>query len=157
MFVDSQGFLGWWSGGGTRQDGDPSREQPWLGSSYSPAASLVVLAKVSALSLIFLLLASDSIVSFYRHCAIKYNFLLLLLSKYWFRLISNPYNSVELPFSRFLCRWFTPSQWCWSGSCIPVEQLCLWVRTSRTPPSLCPGGPVPPCTLTTLRSATPPR
>ncbi|XP_035015295.2 LOW QUALITY PROTEIN: leucine-rich repeat neuronal protein 1 [Hippoglossus stenolepis] len=44
VFVDSQGFGGWWPGGGARQDGDPSREQPWLGN--SSAASLVVLAKV---------------------------------------------------------------------------------------------------------------
>ncbi|XP_040921715.1 leucine-rich repeat neuronal protein 1 [Toxotes jaculatrix] len=46
VFVDSLGFVGWWSDGGTRRDGEPSREQPWLGSSSSPAASLVVVAKV---------------------------------------------------------------------------------------------------------------
>ncbi|XP_035501483.1 leucine-rich repeat neuronal protein 1 [Scophthalmus maximus] len=44
VFVDSQGFGGWWSRGGTRRDGDASREQSWLGN--SSAASLVVLAKV---------------------------------------------------------------------------------------------------------------
>ncbi|XP_069383623.1 leucine-rich repeat neuronal protein 1 isoform X1 [Paralichthys olivaceus] len=44
VFVDSQGFEGWWSGRGSQQDGDPSREQPWLGN--LSAASLVVLAKV---------------------------------------------------------------------------------------------------------------
>ncbi|KAF0036073.1 hypothetical protein F2P81_011385 [Scophthalmus maximus] len=43
VFVDSQGFGGWWSRGGTRRDGDASREQSWLGN--SSAASLVVLAK----------------------------------------------------------------------------------------------------------------
>ena len=72
VFVDSQGFGGWWSSGGTRQDGDPSREQPWLGN--SSAASLVVLAKVNLLSFIVYFLLSSS---FERLCDIKY-FLLLL-------------------------------------------------------------------------------
>lgn len=56
-----------------------------------------------------------------------------------------------------MCRWFTPSLWCWSGSYIPAEELQLWVQTIMTSPSLFPGGPVQPCTLTTLRSATRPR
>ncbi|XP_051282745.1 leucine-rich repeat neuronal protein 1 isoform X2 [Dicentrarchus labrax] len=46
VFVDSQGSVGWWSGGGSRWSGEPSREQLWLGNWSSPAASLVVLAKV---------------------------------------------------------------------------------------------------------------
>uniref|UniRef100_A0A3B4VCA8 Si:ch211-180f4.1 n=1 Tax=Seriola dumerili TaxID=41447 RepID=A0A3B4VCA8_SERDU len=46
VFVDSLGFVGWWLDGETRWDGESSREQPWLGSSSSPEASLVVLAKV---------------------------------------------------------------------------------------------------------------
>lgn len=62
-----------------------------------------------------------------------------------------------LTVSCFLCRWFTPSQWCWSGSCIPAKELHPWVKISRTPPSLCHAGSAPPCTLTTLRSVTPPR
>lgn len=59
--------------------------------------------------------------------------------------------------SCFLCRWFTPSRWCWSGSCYPAEGLPPWVRASRTPPSLCPAGSAPLSILTTLRSATPRR
>lgn len=43
VFVDS---VGWWSGGGSRWGGEPSREQAWLENSSSAAASLVVLAKV---------------------------------------------------------------------------------------------------------------
>ncbi|XP_049437970.1 leucine-rich repeat neuronal protein 1 [Epinephelus fuscoguttatus] len=46
VFVDYQGSVGLWLGGGTRWGGEPSREQPWLGNSSSAAASLVVLAKV---------------------------------------------------------------------------------------------------------------
>ncbi|XP_071314823.1 leucine-rich repeat neuronal protein 1 [Trachinotus anak] len=46
VFVDSQGFVGWWSEGDAWRDGESSREQPWLGSWSGPAASLVVLAKV---------------------------------------------------------------------------------------------------------------
>ncbi|XP_073326684.1 leucine-rich repeat neuronal protein 1 [Pagrus major] len=46
VFVDSEGSVGWWSGGGKRWGGEPSREQPWLGNSSGAAASLVVLAKV---------------------------------------------------------------------------------------------------------------
>lgn len=40
VFVDSQGFVSWWS------DGESSREQSWMGSSTGSGASLVVLAKV---------------------------------------------------------------------------------------------------------------
>ncbi|XP_018526302.1 leucine-rich repeat neuronal protein 1 isoform X2 [Lates calcarifer] len=46
VFVDSQGFVSWGSGEGTRWDDESGREQPWLGNSSSRAASLVVLAKV---------------------------------------------------------------------------------------------------------------
>uniref|UniRef100_A0A3Q3JY06 Ig-like domain-containing protein n=1 Tax=Monopterus albus TaxID=43700 RepID=A0A3Q3JY06_MONAL len=46
VFVDSQGSVGWWSDRGDWLDGEPSRQQPWLGNSSSAAASLVVLAKV---------------------------------------------------------------------------------------------------------------
>lgn len=41
--VDS---VGWWSGGGSRWGGDPSKEQLWLGNLSSSMASLVILAKV---------------------------------------------------------------------------------------------------------------
>uniref|UniRef100_UPI0037E99CBB leucine-rich repeat neuronal protein 1 n=1 Tax=Semicossyphus pulcher TaxID=241346 RepID=UPI0037E99CBB len=44
VFVDSQGSVGSWSGGGSWWGAEPSREQPWLEN--SSAASLVVLAKV---------------------------------------------------------------------------------------------------------------
>ncbi|KAM3871841.1 leucine-rich repeat neuronal protein 1 [Diretmus argenteus] len=43
VFVDSQGS---WSGQGSQQGGQSSREEPWLGNSSSAAGSLVVLAKV---------------------------------------------------------------------------------------------------------------
>ncbi|GLD69021.1 leucine-rich repeat neuronal protein 1-like isoform X1 [Lates japonicus] len=46
VFVDSQGFVSWWSGEGTRWDDKSGREQPCLGNSSSRVASLVVLAKV---------------------------------------------------------------------------------------------------------------
>lgn len=54
VFVDYQGSVGLWLGGGTRWGGEPSREQPWLGNSSSAAASLVVLAKVPALRFMFI-------------------------------------------------------------------------------------------------------
>lgn len=43
VFVDSQGSVGWWSEE-AQQGVEPSREHSW--NSSSPAASLVVLAKV---------------------------------------------------------------------------------------------------------------
>ncbi|XP_041655000.1 leucine-rich repeat neuronal protein 1 [Cheilinus undulatus] len=44
VFVDSQGPVGSWSGGGSWWGAEPSREQPW--TENSSAASLVVMAKV---------------------------------------------------------------------------------------------------------------
>lgn len=71
--------------------------------------------------------------------------------------VSDPDVQVLTAVSCFLCRWFTLSRWCWSGSCSPAEGLPPWVRTSRTPPSLCHAGSAPLFILITLRSATPPR
>lgn len=53
--VDS---VGWWWSEGSRPDSEPSREQPWRGN-WSAAASLVVLAKVSASRLCSLFVSSQ--------------------------------------------------------------------------------------------------
>uniref|UniRef100_A0A3Q3JZJ6 Ig-like domain-containing protein n=1 Tax=Monopterus albus TaxID=43700 RepID=A0A3Q3JZJ6_MONAL len=59
VFVDSQGSVGWWSDRGDWLDGEPSRQQPWLGNSSSAAASLVVPVDVQEYNLTHLLPATE--------------------------------------------------------------------------------------------------
>lgn len=126
MFVDSvggqAGDLSWW-------DGAPSREQNWPGNLSDSASSLVVVAKVQALT-VFL-------------------FPFNAWSLFFFMMYLN--HSLTLNYPELNFRWWTTSRWCWSGSCFPAGKPCRQGRPSRHLSWICPSGSAPPCTSTILR------